>query len=445
MINKGGCLVILLALLQISSIIITVLHIQNVIDMKKNLLILSGIIFFTCAVAQEYVAPTKNFFRSRVTINFLAQFRMEEDGMYHYYETKGIDFLSSERTKYSEAVEGVEHFYCYDKSNNIFYYYTENTIGFYNPRHSNYIKLVKSYMKQGNVKKVKETEAMLLTENILKGMQEKYRLKNDSILESKRIAREKFIEDSIEAAQRKAKEYEEYRKKHDWRDLTMSRTYGLKCEFCDEYHYLKNYRVMLLNADTLYYFLEKPDITYLGINHVDIHYSTLTWDFKNDSKFKEYVNIWHDSIDNNNNFSKQDAALFNLIQYNEFRDKVSSTAPSGFLQRWGWKLNSAQGIEPFFTFFNSSKKTIKYVDFYFSMFNAVGDRCYLKYERSYIGNVRGVGPVEPFESGSWNWDRATHYTSGDAYEMRIVKLVITYMDRTTKTIPNSSIIYDNYK
>ena len=67
----------------------------------------------------------------------------------------------------------------------------------------------------------------------------------------------------------------------------------------------------------------------------------------------------------------------------------------------------------------------------------------MKYNKSYIGNVRGVGPVEQFDSGSWNWDRATHYTSSDASEMRIVKLVITYMDGTTKTIPRESIIYDD--
>ena len=112
------------------------------------------------------------------------------------------------------------------------------------------------------------------------------------------------------------------------------------------------------------------------------------------------------------------------------------------MQKWGWELNSAQGIEPFFTFFNSSKKTIKYIDFYFSVYNAVGDKCYLKYERSYVGNVRGVGPVEPFEAGSWNWDRATHYTSGDASEMRVVKVVITYMDKTVKTLTGNSLIFE---
>lgn len=411
--------------------------------MKKTLLFLSAIISFTCAMAQEYIAPTKYFFRSKVTINFLAQFRMEGDGLYHYYETKGIELLSGEHTQYSKAVEGVEHFYCYDNSNNIFYYYTENTVGFYKPTTPDYIKLVKSYMKHGKVKKVKETEAMLLTGNILKGMQEKYRLKNDSILECKRIAREKFVRDSIEIAQKKAKEQEEYRKNHDWRDLSMSKIYGLKCDFCDVNHYMKNYKVMFISTDTLYYLLEEPDISYLGISHVGIHYSALTNEFRNDNQFKEYISIWRDSIANYNNFSNQDAVIFNLIQYDEFKERVNRTAPNGFMQKWGWELNSAQGIEPFFCYFNSSKKTIKYVDFYFSVFNAVGDKCYLEYGRSYIGNVRGVGPVEPFEAGSWSWDRATHYTSGDASEMSIVRLVITYMDGTTKTIPNSSIIYDN--
>ena len=398
--------------------------------------------FSTYSFGQEYVSPSKSFIRGKITINFLYQYRIGRDGLYHKFETNGVSFFSDEHSQYNNAVEGLEHFYCYDNNNKMFYYYTENTIGFYNPTHSNDIKFIKNYMKEGKVKKVKEEEAMLLTGNILKKMDEKYQKKNDSIAEIRRIARERFVKDSVETAQKKAKEREEYRKTHDWRDLSMSKSYGLKCEFCDINHYMKDYRVMFISADTLYYLLEKPDMNLLGINHVGIHFSTLTSDFKNDSQFKEYINIWRDSIANNNNFSNQGAAIFNIIQYNEFKDKVYSAAPNGFMQKWGWELNSAQGIEPFFTFFNSSKKTIKYVDFYFSVHNAVGDKCYLKYERSYVGNVRGVGPVEPFEAGSWNWDRATHYTSGDASEMRVVKVVITYMDKTVKTLTGNSLIFE---
>lgn len=411
--------------------------------MKKFLILLTLTMSSLSVFGQIYEIPKRTMVHPTMNLYCYGRYKIGPDG---YYQLESYDKARSmSASNYFSTSKGNERYFCYSKEDKMYFFYTDNIIGFYNPSNDFWEKNLRKALKDSKVRKINIDELPNLLSNVINEMNIIYEKKNDSIAEVKRLERNKFIQDSIANEKKRQVEQGEYRKTHDWRDLTMSRTYGLKCEFCDEYHYLKNYRVMLLNADTLYYFLEKPDITYLGINHVDIHYSTLTWDFKNDSKFKEYVNIWHDSIDNNNNFSKQDAALFNLIQYNEFRDKVSSTAPSGFLQRWGWKLNSAQGIEPFFTFFNSSKKTIKYVDFYFSMFNAVGDRCYLKYERSYIGNVRGVGPVEPFEPGSWNWDRATHYTSGDAYEMRIVKLVITYMDRTTKTIPNSSIIYDNNK
>jgi hypothetical protein len=73
------------------------------------------------------------------------------------------------------------------------------------------------------------------------------------------------------------------------------------------------------------------------------------------------------------------------------------------------------------------------------LYNDVGDKCFLKYNKSYTGSVRGVGPVETDRSASWNWDRATHYTSADASEMRIVKIVITYMDKTVKTLTGNAI------
>lgn len=408
--------------------------------MKRILIFVTYLLFITCISAQEFISPSKNFFTSKTQVYFVGQYRKGGDGLYHYLEMKGREVSSTEYNKYTE---GLEHFYCYDKNSNMFYFYTDNTIGYYNPTVSNNINFLKNYMKKADVKKVNEAEATILMENIIKGMNEKYDRMNDSIAEIKRIAREKFVKDSIETAQKKAKEQEEYRKNNDWHDLQLSTSHSLKCQFCDSYHSMDYMYIISLSADTVYYLHDDTDITLLGNKFKILHYSAMPSDLKNDIKFKKYVNIWRDSIANNNSFSNQDAAVFNLIQYNEFKDKIYSIAPNGFMQYWGWKLNSAQGIEPYFCFFNSSKKTIKYVDFYFSVFNAVGDKCYLKFERSYIGNVRGVGPVEPFDSGSWSWDMATHYTSGDASEMRIVKLVITYMNGTTKTIPNSAIIYDN--
>ena len=408
--------------------------------MKKFVLtFLFQVMFITCMKGQVYTAPSKNFFSNMMQVHFVGQYRKGADGLFHYHEFNGREIST---TEYNQFTIGLEQFYCYDKTNNMYYFYTDNTLGYYNPQVINYIKYMKNIFKKTDVKNVKEEEAKLLMDNYLKNLHTKFERKNDSIVEKRRIEREKFVKDSTEAAQLKEKEREEYRKKHNKHDLSMSKTYELKCDFCDMEKSLRDYNVLFINGDTLYYMLDEPDIRLLGIDFNEIHYTTLSQEFKNDFKFKEYIDTWKDSIINNS-FNCQNAAVLNIIHYNEFKDKICKVAPNGFIQEWGWELNSVQGIEPRFTYFNSTKKTIKYVDFYFSVYNPVGDKCYLKYDHSYIGHVRGVGPVEPFDSGTWDWENATHYTSGDASEMRIVKLIITYMNGTTKTLLGNSIIYDN--
>ena len=372
---------------------------------------------------------------------FIGLFKQSNDGTWNYKDYgNGCIMTSIDYFNYSR---GNEHFFCYDKKNSNYYYYTDNVIGYYNITSQLSIHKIEKVLKENNVPKV-STEIIpeMLTE-VANAMKELYNKKNDSIYEERRLAREQYIKDSIEVVKRRDLQKIEYRSNHKWNDLSMSKIYGLKCDFCNSTHYMKDYWVLSINADTLFYLLDKPEMSHLGITHTGIHYSTLTTDFKIDYQFKNYVDIWQDSIANNNKLSKQTAIVVNLIQYNEFKDKIHSAAPYGFIQDYGWELNTAQGIEPFFSFFNSSKKVIKYVDLYYSIFNAVGDKCFLKFGRSYIGNIRGVGPVEPFDVGSWKWERATDYTSADASQMKIVKLVITYMDGTVKTIPNSSIIYDN--
>ena len=309
-------------------------------------------------------------------------------------------------------------------------------------------KSLQKELKKSKVKERKMDELPPLLEEVLKPMNDVFSKKNDSIAEVKKIQREQFVRDSIAVEQKKqaarAEYLENYRKTHDWRELKMSTSYVLDCGFCDKAHLVKDFCVMSISADTIYYLSDQTRISILGNIFDCIHYSALTRDFKNDNNFKDYVKLWSDSIANHNSMQNLDATLFNALQYNEFKQKLRKKAPNGFIQNWGWHLNTAEGIEPHFSYFNTSEKTIKYVDFYFSVYNAVGDRCYLKYENSYVGSVRGVGPIETFDSGIWEWDKATHYTSADANEMKIVKLVITYMDGTTKTIPQSAIVYNTY-
>ena len=226
---------------------------------------------------------------------------------------------------------------------------------------------MKKGLKENNVPKVNVDTYSAILLDVIKMKKEEYDKKNKEIYEKQR----QHVKDSIDYAKRKNLEREEYRKSHDWRDLSMSAFYGLKCDFCNDNHFMKKFRVVSISADTLYYLLDKPDIKYLGTNFWGIHYSALTPDFKKDNSFQEYVRTWQDSIANNNTFSTQDVGIFNAIQYSEFKDKIYAKAPNGFMLKWGWELNSAQGIEPYFSFFNSSRKTIKYIDFYFSILNGL--------------------------------------------------------------------------
>ena len=350
----------------------------------------------------------------------------------HYYPwMKGIIVV---------FLKGASVFFCYLEKENCFYFHTDNFIGFYNPLNTSLAKNLTKELKKSNVAKIKSEDVQSVVSEVVREMDNIYVKKNDSIAEVKKVEREKFVKDSIETAQKKAQEMDEYRRTHDWRNFDIPQR--VWCTECSKLYDKTTLRVISISADSLYYVLPKPDITILGNKYYKIHYCGLTQSLKNDIKFKEYVNIWRDSIANNNKFSSLDANLINIIQYNEFKNKICKEAPYGFIDSWGWNLNTAEGIEPHFTYFNTSMKSIKYVDFYFSVYNAVGDRCYLKYENSYIGSVRGVGPIESFDYGSWKWDRATHYTSADATEMRIIKLVITYMDGTSKTIPEKLIKYN---
>lgn len=267
-----------------------------------------------------------------------------------------------------------------------------------------------------------------------------YKTLNEDILakKAKREEDEKKERERIANQQRKKREEQlaNYKQSYrNWRRLPISRL-NRNCLFCD-----RDYSgdVVRLSGDTL--FTIEYVHGYLGYSYPHTHAFYI--DNTDKYKLRDYLEAYHDSL-TYGVFNMSDAQTINHKGITGYIAALKKNAPIGFIQRWGWHLNSADGIEINYSFFNTSNKTIKYLDLYFSVYNAVGDRCSLRYNKSYVGNVRGVGPVESFEAGTWNWDRATHYTSADASEMKIVKLVITYMDGTTKTIPRDSIVYDDY-
>lgn len=114
--------------------------------------------------------------------------------------------------------------------------------------------------------------------------------------------------------------------------------------------------------------------------------------------------------------------------------EISQTFKYGYIDSYGWSLNSASGINFEIKYTNTNPKTIKYIDIYFILKNPVNDICEILYNNgSNICHLRCVGPLEQFGCGSWSWD-AAYYTTRDAHYLYLTKFVITYMDGTKYTL-----------
>jgi len=404
--------------------------------MKRLILLLFCLYSIVEMSGQIYEREKPSHITLQHRVCFWGRFELNKEGLYQYKEYDDNVVTSDD---YNNLSDGNECFFGYDINYNRYYFYTNNLIGYYSPTQLVDTKDFKKKIIENKVP-IYSYEDVPQIKSIARNILEKiYKEKNDSIIEARRAAKEKEREKDM---RRKTEELADYRKIHSWHDLCLDYVVSINCSFCNLEHFERQFFVLSLSSDTIYYLQETPTIMMLGKTHSAIHYAKISDALKEDKKFKEYLEVWHDSLALNNELTNDRARNINLYNYIKFKSDIVKEAPYGFVGDWGWNLNSADGVEPHFSFINTSGKTIKYIDFYFNLYNAVGDRCYLKYDKSYTGHIRGVGPVEPFYPGSWEWDRATHYTSADASEMRITKIVITYMDKSIKTLIGNAIKYE---
>ena len=105
---------------------------------------------------------------------------------------------------------------------------------------------------------------------------------------------------------------------------------------------------------------------------------------------------------------------------------VRNVAPHGYIREWSWACNSVDGISPEVEFYNASKKTIKYITFYYTFENAVGDPCYGLSGNKMI-SFKCMGPIEEGCTGSWRARDPVDYVP-NADTGKIVKCKIEYMD-----------------
>lgn len=126
-------------------------------------------------------------------------------------------------------------------------------------------------------------------------------------------------------------------------------------------------------------------------------------------------------------FSKKIPYDFELENVGKIFDYYKKYPVSVYSWSWGSKneYSDFQNID--IEFYNSSKKTIKYVYVTFRAKNAVGDPV-----NGATKTLTGIGPIEPGASSSYSFEDVWYSHTID--KVSIVSIKVQYMDKTTRTI-----------
>lgn len=258
--------------------------------------------------------------------------------------------------------------------------------------------------------------------------------REDSIAEAKAIA-------AAEALRKAKVERDQlildYRNSHTWewvpvKDFTSKYEYSskanLKCDLCDETLTKDYVHCIAIINDTMY----TREASHLGFDQVafKIHKIAIPESLKKNDVFNFHCEVFRDSLSRDSIYADGGAQYLNGMLFLNALGKIKERVPYGYIEDYTWD-DEYGGVSLELTYTNTSEKTVKYIEVFFSIFNAVDDlRC--------KGSLNGTGPIEPLASGSWDWDYTRYYTAGDSKYLRITKLVITYMDGSKRTVSNNN-------
>lgn len=314
-------------------------------------------------------------------------------------------------------------------------------------------QLVPSKELNGRLKKDKtlfhstnESELQLLVKQFVDSLNAKFVLLNakrrefirDSIAtalrkveERKMLLRKQAEEDSlarVKAAQEKSMRLQEYRDSTRWEVFTFLNP--LLCSNCNE-NKIPELLYKIAN-DTLIWITSEPGFTSFIRNTIMWHSTPLKDVLKSNPDFQIHLDAYSDSLCGDT--TQCNIESMNSLSEELNLDELKKAAPNGFIYKWGW--NNEYGFISFHAgFCNMNTKTLKYIEFFFSIYNDVGDK-------RVSGSFKGTGPVEYLSNGEWKWDTSRYYAAGDASHMQLTKIVITYMNGSTLTIPKNKILID---
>lgn len=394
------------------------------IKYMKNLFIFFMLILPALTTAQddmyrgttiEYKTNTNEpriFNKSNTTsIMALSIYEKDNNGYYHLSENKPVDIIKGAET------------YAYDKKTRKLYVETYN--GNYEITLNK--ELAGIYKKNKFIPQVNGDKLIHLINKVNNKLSANFNKINEDV----KIAEQQKKKLQEQERQNEIKKTN-YIKTHEWNILPIG-TIPLECDYCSQF----------TSADTVYIFSMKNDsICYASVEDFDLGTKLIKWhvskipDYvKKNNKFAYHCDVFKDSLKNHEfDFDKGLIEYMNAKNFLDVFNIIKKKAPNGYFVDWGW--DNEYGCVTFnFKYMNTSPKPIKYIKVYWTIKNDVGD------VRG-SGSFSGTGPVESMSSASWEWNHSSYYVAGDASKMRITRVVITYINGTTKTLTGNNIIFN---
>ena len=223
-----------------------------------------------------------------------------------------------------------------------------------------------------------------------------------------------------------------YRAGHEWKWLPVP-TGSVSCDYCQSAHWLSDSIYVSTIQDGKVYYFKEIDKK-LGVPLVKLHATTVPQSWQQYEPYRYHVDAFADSLAQTGDMDDEVVDQVNKKCAQKFVNSLLKKAPHGFFLEWNWDDEYTM-VTFSFSYFNTNKKTIKYIDVYWKVYNDVDD------VRG-TGHFKGTGPVEQYSSGTWVWDSSSYYVAGDATRMELTKVIITYMNGSQQTLTKKMIFND---
>ena len=380
--------------------------------MKKLFTLFILLIAVASNISAQYTA-SNSFIRKAIVI-----YEQDDIGFYHKSTDRIID----------GSVIGIVKNYAYDKKAQNLYVLTNNG-NFVVTLNKDYAKIIK---KNSTIPQLKDEELQEVINGQTKSLEEKFERLNaerkqhiaDSIYQAKK--------DSVAQAKKLAAQMEErnkakqiYKNEHEYFKVPLLSSGSMKCTICDRYiDYDKAGFVFGIKNDSIYYASMEPGD--LDITKAEVHASKIPHEIATNKDFLYHYEVFKDSLTKDNMDYQDYAGYLNYTNNVEYLNDIKKAAPYGYFDDWGWSSEYSM-VTFHFRYTNTNAKTIKYITVFFKIDNGVGDV-------RKTGYFQGTGPLKEWETASWEWDSSSYFVSGDASNMSITKVVITYMNGTKQTV-----------